>query len=55
MNRRKQTTKREVQPQGKMTKNIMGQQKEYLFVKSVNSMEELDKFRFKVIQIKKIN
>jgi hypothetical protein len=36
-------------PQTKMTKNIMGQLREYYYLKTVKSVEELDKFRFKVI------
>jgi hypothetical protein len=38
------------QPPRKMTKNINGQNRDYNFVKTVKSVEELDNFRFKVIQ-----
>jgi hypothetical protein len=37
------------QPPRKMTRNIGGQKREYHFLKTVNSMEELEKFRFEVI------
>jgi hypothetical protein len=36
-------------PPRKITKNVRGQIRKYVYVKSVKSMEELDKFRFKVI------
>jgi hypothetical protein len=41
------------QPPRKVTKNINGQKRDYNFLKSVKSLEELDNIRFKVIQ--KIN
>jgi hypothetical protein len=37
------------EPPRKMTKIIRGKKKKYLFLKTLKSMEELDKFRFKVI------
>jgi hypothetical protein len=36
-------------PPMKITTNIKGVQKDYSFLKTVKSVEELDKFRFKVI------
>jgi hypothetical protein len=43
-------------PQKKITRNRMGQKKEYLYLKTVKSMDELNKFRLKVeIKIKKLN
>jgi hypothetical protein len=33
----------------KITKNVRGQNRKYVYVKSVKSLDELDKFRFKVI------
>jgi hypothetical protein len=36
-------------PSRKVTKNVKGQMREYVFLKSVNSVDELDSFRFKVI------
>jgi hypothetical protein len=41
---------REEHPQKKMTYKIRGHMREYHFLKTVKSMEELDKFRFKVSQ-----
>jgi hypothetical protein len=40
------------QPPRKMTKKINGRIREYKFLKSVKSVDELDNFRFKVIQKK---
>jgi hypothetical protein len=43
------------QPPRKVTKNVRGgggQKRDYYYLKSVNSVNELDKFRFKVIQKK---
>jgi hypothetical protein len=37
------------QPPRKVTKKRGGQKKDYYFLKSVKSVEELDKLRFKVI------
>jgi hypothetical protein len=37
-------------PQKKIAYKIRGHMREYHFLKTVKSMEELDKFRFKVIQ-----
>jgi hypothetical protein len=43
------------QPPRKVARKIKGgQMREYIFLDSVNSMEELDKLRFKVIYFKKI-
>jgi hypothetical protein len=39
----------EKQPPGKIARSRGGQKREYNFLKSVNSVEELDTFRFKVI------
>jgi hypothetical protein len=39
----------EQQPPRKITKNIRGLIREYHFLKTVESMEELDKFRFSVM------
>jgi hypothetical protein len=36
-------------PPRKMTKNARGQLREYYYLKTLKSVEELDKFRFKVI------
>jgi hypothetical protein len=37
-------------PPSKMTKNCRGQIRQYYYMKTVKSMDELDKLRFKVIQ-----
>jgi hypothetical protein len=37
-------------PQFSVVRNIKGQNKEYLFLKTVKSMEELDNFKFDVMQ-----
>jgi hypothetical protein len=37
------------EPAKKKTRNVRGQIRKYYFMKSVKSMEELDKFRFKVM------
>jgi hypothetical protein len=39
------------QPPRKMTRNIRGQIREYHFLKTVKSVDELDKLRFKVTKI----
>jgi hypothetical protein len=44
------TSNDEPQPPKKMTQFLNGQQKEYHYRTSVKSYEELDKFRFQVIQ-----
>jgi cytoplasmic iron level regulating protein YaaA (DUF328/UPF0246 family) len=38
-------------PPSKMTKNCRGQIRQYYYLKDVKSMDELDKLRFKVIQM----
>jgi hypothetical protein len=38
------------QPPSKITQNVNGQQKEYHYRTTVKSYEELDNFRFQVIQ-----
>jgi hypothetical protein len=38
------------QPPSKITKYVMGKKRMYNYVKTVESMEELDKFRFKVMR-----
>jgi hypothetical protein len=40
------------QPPRKLTRNRGGQKREYVFLKSVKSVEQLDKIRFKVIKKK---
>jgi hypothetical protein len=37
-------------PPGTVEKKILGKIKEYHFLKTVNSVDELDKFRFQVIR-----
>jgi hypothetical protein len=39
------------QPTRKLTQIIRGQAKKYYYLKTVKSMEEFEKFRFKVMQI----
>jgi hypothetical protein len=42
--------KQQKQPPMKITKNVKGGQKlDYIFLKTVKSIDELDNFRFKVI------
>jgi hypothetical protein len=41
---------RQQQPPSKMTKNNKGQIREYNFLKTVKSIDELDECRFKVMQ-----
>jgi hypothetical protein len=36
-------------PPRKITRNVGGQKRKYIYVKSVKSMAKVDKFRFKVI------
>jgi ribosomal protein S28E/S33 len=38
----------EVEPQREITKNVKGQIRKYDFLKTVQSLEELDQLRFKV-------
>jgi hypothetical protein len=38
----------EKQPPRKITKNIKGQKRDYIFLKTVKSVAELDNIRFKV-------
>jgi hypothetical protein len=37
------------EPPKSITKKVMGHKKEYYYVETVKSVDELDKFRFKVI------
>lgn len=36
------------EPPRKITRNVGGQKRDYIYAKSVKSMEELEKFRFEV-------
>jgi hypothetical protein len=40
------------QPPREMTQNISDRKKDYYYMRTVKSVEELDKFRFKVVQNK---
>jgi hypothetical protein len=41
------------QPPREITQNIRGQKRDYYYLATVTSLEQLDKFRFKVVQTKK--
>jgi hypothetical protein len=47
---RQRQEKEEKHPPMKMTKNVQGQIRDYYYVKTVKSIDELDKFQFKVIK-----